>query len=42
MVDLLWQIFAETVRANSFLLSMASPVLYKMMTGNFREGMSRR
>ena len=32
----------KTVRANSFLLSMASPVLHKMISGSFREGMSRQ
>ena len=32
----------KTVRANSFLLSMASPVLHKMICGSFREGMSRQ
>ena len=30
------------MRANSFLLSMASPVLHKMICGSFREGMSRQ
>ena len=32
----------QTVRANGFLLSMASPVLHKMICGNFREGTTRR
>ena len=31
-----------TVRANSFLLCMASPVLHKMLCGSFREGATRR
>ena len=30
------------MRANSFLLSMASPVLHKMISGSFREGMRRQ
>ena len=30
------------MRANSFLLSMASPVLHTMICGSFREGMSQR
>jgi hypothetical protein len=30
------------LRANSFLLSMASPVLHKMLFGDFREGVGRR
>ena len=30
------------MQANSFLLSMASPVLHKMICGSFREGTSRR
>ena len=29
-----------TAHINSFLLSMASPMLHKMISGNFREGMS--
>ena len=29
------------MRANSFLLSMASPVLHKMIFGSFREGVTR-
>ena len=29
------------MRANSFLLSMASPVLHKMICGSFREGVTR-
>ena len=32
----------KTVRANCFLLSMASPVLHKMISGSFREGMTRK
>ena len=32
----------QTVRANCFLLCMASPVLHKMISGSFREGTSRR
>ena len=30
------------MRANGFLLSMASPVLHKMICGSFKEGMSRQ
>ena len=30
------------MRANSFLLCMASPVLHKMLCGNFKEGITRR
>jgi hypothetical protein len=30
------------LRANGFLLSMASPVLHKMLFGDFREGAARR
>ena len=32
----------KTVRVNSFLLSMASPVLHKMICGSFREGVTRQ
>ena len=32
----------RVLRSNSFLLSMASPVLYKMMCGGFREGVARQ
>ena len=32
----------KSVRANSFLLCMASPVLHKMLCGSFREGATRR
>ena len=32
----------ETVRANSFFLSLASPVLHKMICGSFSESQTRR
>ena len=36
------QIVKEIVRANSFLLSIASPILHYMMSGRFAEGTTKQ